>query len=189
MGTYANVARMRLLALGCAVAMLLSICLGSACGTTKNAQAIGKEGIELTLTPVRLTGVSVSNVPAGQYVFRKSKDWRAFCSKHGLKPIPRIDFQNASLLTVFLGQRPNTGYTVEIVAAREYEQAVVVKAIEHSPAPGMMYAQVITYPYQAVLIPKIHRKGVRFEKSLEVGGPQRLEKWNTDDKDSDKWNK
>jgi hypothetical protein len=169
--------------------MLLSMCLGSACGTTKSAPAIGKKGIELTLTPVQLAGVSVSNVPAGQYVFRKSKDWRDFCSRHGLKPMPHIDFQNASLLAVFLGQRPNTGYSVEIVAAREYEQAVVVKVIERAPAPGMMYAQVITYPHQAALIPKIHRKGVRFEKSLEVGGPQRQENRNTNDKDSDEWNK
>ncbi|MBI4831280.1 MAG: protease complex subunit PrcB family protein [Candidatus Lindowbacteria bacterium] len=129
-----------------------------------------KTGVPLELKAVDVSGINATSVPAGSYVFRKSAEWRDFWAKYSMGNSPKIDFAKFSALAIFLGQRPNTGYSVKILEAREYKQAVVVKAAEYLPAPGMMYAQLRVYPFYIVLIPKTD-KGVRFETTKLVGQP------------------
>ena len=65
---------------------------------------------------------------------------------------------------VFLGSRPTAGYSVEIVSTFAKDGGVLVVGIRRSaPRPGTMTAQVLTFPYHLVAIPKA-AGDVKFEK-------------------------
>jgi len=70
------------------------------------------------------------------------------------------------VIGVFLGSRPTSGYSVEIVQTREGPNGLVVEYREGSPARDVMTAQVITSPYHLVAVPKSAGE-VKFEKLRE----------------------
>ena len=110
------------------------------------------------MRPVILTGLRPSQVPIGWIVIKNQDQWDQFWSQHSSQPAPEIDFDQFHLVGVFLGQKPNPGYSVKIIEAREYPEKVVVQAGERTPSPGGVYIQVIVYPYDAVLIPETDKK-------------------------------
>ncbi len=132
------------------------------CATSSARLKQAEEGVSLEMTPIVLSGIRPSEVPVGSHVFNSDSEWNDFWSKHSFRPAPDIDFDKYTLLLVFLGREPNPGYSISITEAREHTDKVVVHVIQTHPAPDMMYAQVIVYPYDAVLIPKTE-KPVQFE--------------------------
>jgi hypothetical protein len=57
-------------------------------------------------------------------------------------------------LTIALGERPNTGYGLELVGQSERDGEFDLLYREIRPQPGRMYAQVITQPCLQVILPK-----------------------------------
>lgn len=108
---------------------------------------------------------SQSNIDAArQVVIRTAAEWTAFWRTHNFdKPAPQLDFDNEMAVGVFMGSRPTSGYSVAITGVAEHDGALVVTYTESSPRPGAMAAQVLTFPYHIVAVPK--RAGnVTFEK-------------------------
>jgi hypothetical protein len=104
------------------------------------------------MRPVALVGLRVADIPAGWMVFKDQESWSRFWTQRSSQPTPEIDFEQFTLVAVFLGQRPNPGYAVRITEVREYSDRVAVHAVETGPLPDALYAQVIVYPHNAVLI-------------------------------------
>lgn len=125
----------------------------------------------LKIIRVELSGLNARAVDAGEYVFRDSGEWENFRRRHGGGPAPDIDFERGFLVAVFLGQRPNPGYSVRIVGAKESAGEVIVGVVEYTPSPGMMYAQVIVYPFDAALVPRTDGS-IRFVTTKKTGRPQ-----------------
>ena len=97
-------------------------------------------------------------------VIRSSDEWSALWRAHAAdKPAPPVDFTKEMVVGVFLGSRPTSGYSVEIVQTRQGPNGLVVEYREGSPARDMMTAQVITSPYHLVAVQKSAGK-VTFEK-------------------------
>jgi hypothetical protein len=97
-------------------------------------------------------------------VVRTQAEWDALMpSLRGDQP-KAVDFSKEMIVGVFLGSRPTPGYGVTIVSADEENGVLHVKYRETAPQPGMIAAQVITYPYQVVAIQKSAAKDVKFEK-------------------------
>lgn len=113
-----------------------------------------EQGKLLEMTPFVFMGLRPDALPVGWQVFEKQEDWKKFWSQNSFSPAPEIDFDKNTLVAIFLGQKPNPGYSVKIESAREYADKVVVRAEESEPAPDAFYIQLIVYPYDAVLIPK-----------------------------------
>jgi len=160
---------------GVALASTLLLLATALCACANSANRTGSshggsEGKPLTATPVALSGIRSINVPEGNHVIRDAEQWREFWSRYATGSAPEIDFETFTLVAVFLGQKPNPGYSVKIVGATEYRSEVVVDVVEYLPSPGMMYAQVIVYPYDAALIPKTG-KPIRFASIEKVGHP------------------
>ncbi len=135
------------------------------------AAAEEQEEGPLKIVRVELSGLNARGVDAGEYVFKDSGEWESFRRKHGGGPAPEIDFERDFLVAVFLGQRPNPGYSVRIVGAKKSEGEVVVEVVEYQPSPGMMYAQVLVYPFDAALVPKADGS-IRFVTTKKDGRPQ-----------------
>ena len=130
--------------------MLAAVSIPVGCATAR----AGGGGEAVQTETFLLEGLRPPGVPVGCMIVRNEEEWKNFWSQHSQKPAPDIDFEKNDLVMIFLGQKPNTGYSVKITHVREYPDKVVAEALETEPQPGALYAQVIVYPYDAVLIPK-----------------------------------
>jgi hypothetical protein len=70
--------------------------------------------------------------------------------------------KDGTYVAITRGQKPNSGYGVEVVSVTEYGDHMIVKVRHRNPEPGKMYAQVITYPATLLKIP-LTDKEIRME--------------------------
>jgi protease stability complex PrcB-like protein len=107
-----------------------------------------------------------SNIDAArQVVVRSETEWAQLWRQHAPdRPRPSIDFAKETVIGVFMGSRPNAGFSTAIVSATEGGAALIVRYSETRPAAGAMTAQVITFPYHLAAIPKATATNVKFEK-------------------------
>jgi len=102
---------------------------------------------------------------ATQVVARTEAEWTRLWQQHAPgRPRPAIDFSKETVIGVFMGSRPNAGFSTAVVSATEGGGALIVRFTETRPARGAPTAQVITFPYHLVAIPKVTATSVKFEK-------------------------
>jgi PrcB C-terminal len=102
---------------------------------------------------------------AREAVVRTAVEWDALWRAHLPARQPAaVDFSKDMIVGVFLGSRPTPGYGVTIVSAVEEGSVLRVRYRETSPPADAIAAQVITFPYQIVAIPKSAATDVKFEK-------------------------
>ena len=100
-----------------------------------------------------------------EVVIRSANELAALWKAHapGETP-PPVDFGASTIVGVFAGMRNTGGYEVEVTGAKRDGDALVVTWRERAPGRGDMTAQVITFPYHLVRVPR-HDGPVRFERA------------------------
>ncbi len=86
------------------------------------------------------------------------EQWIAFWKRHASWRVaapeaPAVDFAAHSVLAVCLGDRPSGGFGVDVCWVAPAKAGLVVHAVERKPHKGMLVPQVVTQPYQIVLVP------------------------------------
>jgi len=106
-----------------------------------------------------------SNVEdARQVVVRTEAEWTKLWQQHTPdRTRPAVDFSKEMIVGVFMGSRPTAGYNISIVSTFTKDGSVLVRYEESRPRPGAITAQVLTFPYHLVAIPKASGD-VMFEK-------------------------
>jgi hypothetical protein len=66
---------------------------------------------------------------------------------------PAVDLSARELLLVAPGPRSSTGYSVEVVSARERGGKITVRVRELSPRRGENVQPRVTYPYRLISLP------------------------------------
>ena len=109
-----------------------------------------------------------SNIDEAKNVLvRTDAEWTSLWQQHAPnRPRPAIDFGKEMVIGLFMGSRPNAGFSTAVVSATEGNGVLIVRYSETFPAPGRVAAQVLTFPYHLVAIPKATVKDVKFEKVL-----------------------
>jgi hypothetical protein len=87
-----------------------------------------------------------------EVVVRSTEEWRALWKQHSPQDAPRVDFNGAIVVGVFLGSRPTAGYRVQIEAVRLEGAKAVVEYRERRPDPGDIVAQILTAPFDLVRV-------------------------------------
>jgi hypothetical protein len=107
-----------------------------------------------------------SNVDdAKQVLVRTDAEWTKLWTQHSPdRPRPSVDFSKEMVVAVFMGSRPNAGFSTTITSAMAANGALVVRYRETAPAKGAVSAQVLTFPYHIVAIAKADVKDVKFQK-------------------------
>ena len=105
-----------------------------------------------------------SNVEdAKQLLARSEAELRTLWQQHAPdRPAPSIDFSKEMVVAVFMGSRPNAGFSTAIVSAMAAAGVLMVRYSE--TRPGAVTAQILTFPYHVVAIPKADVRDVKFEK-------------------------
>ena len=100
-----------------------------------------------------------------QAIARTQPEWEALYRKHNYdhQP-PKVDFSKEMVVAVFMGSRPNAGFSTTILSSLTVNGVLVVRYKETMPRPGTVSAQVLTFPYHIVAIPKADVTDVKFEK-------------------------
>ena len=116
-------------------------------------------------TPRTVDKGEQSNVDsARQVVIRTEADWTKLWQQHSPdRQRPTVDFAKDMIVGVFMGSRSSAGYNISIVSTFAKDGTVLVRYQESTPRPGTMTAQVLTFPYHLVAIPKA-AGDVKFEK-------------------------
>jgi len=104
---------------------------------------------------------------AKQVLVRTDAEWTKLWQQHAPgQPRPVVDFSRELVVGVFMGSRPNAGFSTAIVSATAAPSgALIVRYTETLPAAGAVTAQVLTFPYHLAAIPKSAVTGVKFEKT------------------------
>ena len=99
-----------------------------------------------------------------QVTVRTEAEWTKLWQQHSPdRKRPAVDFSKDMVVGVFMGSRPTAGYNISIVSTFAKDGNLLVRYQEASPKPGAMTAQVLTFPYHFVAVPKT-TGDVKFEK-------------------------
>ncbi|MCS7186445.1 MAG: alkaline phosphatase family protein [Armatimonadetes bacterium] len=75
--------------------------------------------------------------------------------------IPTVDFNKNMVVAAFMGQKPTSGYAIQITEVTHSNGEIVVKLKETKPPKGAIVLQVLTQPFHIVVVSKVEGK-VRF---------------------------
>ncbi len=115
------------------------------------------------VVPVVRGGQSGVDEPR-EVVARTEEEWQALWKTLPLKrDAPKVSFANTMVVAVFLGSRPSSGYSVEIVDVKRDGDTLLVEYVEREPAANVMTAAVMTSPYAVAGVP-MHAGPVKFVK-------------------------
>jgi len=94
-----------------------------------------------------------------QLVVRDPAAWAALWAEHiagrvSAPPLPVIDFAREMVIAFFLGEKPTSGYSVEIKEILEEGDKLIVKVEVAVPPPWAMPLQVLTQPFHIVKMPR-----------------------------------
>ena len=79
--------------------------------------------------------------------------------------LPEINFEEKIVIAVLAGERPSSGYSIEIDRIEEGASALIISVVTTKPGDGCVVNTVITYPYHFVQISKI-AKEILFKETL-----------------------
>lgn len=100
-----------------------------------------------------------------QVLVRTEAEWAKLWQQHAAdRPRPAVDFSKEMVVGVFMGSQPNAGFSTSVISATPGNGALTVRYKEAMPGPGTVTAQILTFPYHLVAIPKAMVTDVRFEK-------------------------
>lgn len=102
---------------------------------------------------------------ARESVVRGPEEWGTLWASLPTKQAaPQVAFDQMMVVGVFLGNRPTTGYKVEITGARREGEELVVLWREIPPVTGSSVNATVTTPFAVAGLPR-HDGPVRFEKA------------------------
>ena len=69
-------------------------------------------------------------------------------------PVPAVDFTREAVVVVAMGRRPTAGYSIRVDRVERLAGETTVRVVETSPGRTCVLAQVLTSPFDVVLIPR-----------------------------------
>jgi len=129
----------------------LSACESSAPAPSSEPQSIAYE----VLAEGSLSGEHT----AGATLITGQDAWREFWQRHTSwreppEAEPVVDFDKHSVLAVCAGDEPSSGWRLETRLVARIDGRIVVSAELHAPAEDTLSAQMLTQPYQLLLVPR-----------------------------------
>jgi hypothetical protein len=90
-------------------------------------------------------------IPAQNVLFTNEVNWNAFWRKHAITP-PKVDFATNMVFAVFAGQKPSSGYAVEVkkIVFQTGQKKLLIEILEIEPPPNIGTLSVLTFPYDMV---------------------------------------
>ena len=145
--------------------MILVLALGTLLAQPPGAQAAKLMTLEAPATRTIEKGDQSNVDDAKQVLVRTDAEWTKLWQQHAAdRPRPAVDFSKEMVVGVFMGSRPNAGFSTAVTSATAGNGALIVRYTETMPAAGSVSAQILTFPFHLVAIPRASVTEVKFEK-------------------------
>jgi hypothetical protein len=97
----------------------------------------------------------IEAIPAQTVLFTNETTWITFWKKFGIAA-PKIEFKTNAAFAVFWGEKPSSGYSVEVkkVLFQSERKKLRVEILELAPPANVSTLSVITYPFDVVAFAK-----------------------------------
>ncbi|HKP88090.1 MAG TPA: protease complex subunit PrcB family protein [Blastocatellia bacterium] len=108
------------------------------------------------------------------YVVTTREEWEkvwsaAHANAYPIPPAPEVDFAGRSIIAVFQGDQPSSGYDISVTKLVRSGKKLKVHVREVSPDLPCKVLLVITQPFQIILTEKIdHPEKVKFKTKQEL---------------------
>ncbi|WNJ15980.1 protease complex subunit PrcB family protein [Pontibacter sp. G13] len=147
--------------------------LVAACQGTKITQTEASSSGDTIPFEVLEKGSYSAIEQAGQYLIESEADWETWWKKiqanrEPLPELPKIDFEQKTLVACFMGMRTNGGYSIEISDIRKDGNALNVQVIEREAGANCFVTEAITHPFVIVTIDKVSGAKASFNSTKEV---------------------
>lgn len=95
----------------------------------------------------------------GDKAVRDEEEWKTLweqlhADESPVPPLPAINFSKDMAIAVFAGEKPSGGHKIEIASIERSGAELFVTVREKAPPPDAVAAQVLTYPYHVVRLPR-----------------------------------
>ncbi len=131
--------------------LLAALCLVAGCNGQEETPAQARVGQEVPIFR-EFQGQQGPFPDRAFLAIQRPEAWNALW---GDQPAPEIDFSRQTVLVALMGQQPTAGYTIDIVDVRATGQNIMAYVATQRPDPDDVVAQVLTYPYSMVVVPKL----------------------------------
>jgi len=129
------------------VLVVSALLLGISLLREQSGTAVAWQDLTSQAGPLRI-------VRSERRLFRDNAELDEYLTQAGApRPAPTVDFSTRQLLLVSPGPRSSTGYSVEVLSAREQGAEIVVRVREHAPALAQRVEPRVTYPYRLISLP------------------------------------
>lgn len=92
-------------------------------------------------------------VQQGAYVAQSPEAWQALWLRlFGNEQQPTVDFNHEVALVLAMGEQRTAGYQIRAASGAWEGRTLHLQVEQKRPAPGTMVAQVITHPYEIVVV-------------------------------------
>jgi len=136
--------------LGIGICLLGGLVLGAAGCVNVAAAGSSPPASEIVYETIKIPSSEFDQLMSGDVGRWYDKSYRL----NGLHSYVQDSFR---YFLVSAGEKPTTGYTIENLRILGNDKEIEVKASLHTPHPGEIVAQVISYPHVLVRIPKDNR--------------------------------
>jgi hypothetical protein len=96
---------------------------------------------------------------AGVLLITSAEQWHAFWLRHSngripAAPEPVVDFAQHSVIVVRAGDQPTAGFVLSTTSVSRKDEQTLVDAVLDLPPTDAVLPQVVTQPYQILLVPR-----------------------------------
>jgi hypothetical protein len=124
----------------------------------------GPQAVETTAlqagTHVLASG-QMSGIRAKEYAVVQTAEelaalWERHCPEGACgKGPPAVEFTTATVLALFMGERPSAGYAIAAEAVEEGATGAIVRVLLKTPGTTCITAAVLTTPFQLLQVPPL----------------------------------
>ena len=113
------------------------------------------------------SGITTKN----EMIITSEEEWKALWQKldHSehpeIKSLPKVNFDKESIVALFQGQKPTSGYMVDAMVQQIGQDRFEISVSEGGPGEGCVVAQVITTPYLIIKTKKLTPANTRITRA------------------------
>ena len=120
-------------------------------------------------------GTDSSYQSASKMLINTSEQWCQVWQVHTYNtepppPIPQVDFTCYKVVAVFAGEKPTSGYSIEIIRvetndSQTKEKPSLTFTLQYcQPKAGDFVTEALTYPYHMIKVPKLDSGKIAFRQ-------------------------